>query len=135
VTVLILATEHDISADRMVRTLANRGVPVFRADLSWFPQRLSLDAELRDSRWTGRLATPYREVTLEGLRSIWYRNPSSFQFPMAMSHTERQHAQHEAKLGLGGVLAHCRCAGSTTPAGTLTPATNRASWSRPPKPV
>jgi hypothetical protein len=50
------------------------------------------------------LATPYREVTLEGLRSIWYRNPSSFQFPMAMSHTERQHAQHEAKLGLGGVL-------------------------------
>jgi hypothetical protein len=37
VTVLILATEHDISADRMVRTLANRGVPVFRADLSWFP--------------------------------------------------------------------------------------------------
>lgn len=50
------------------------------------------------------MATPYREVTLEELRSVWYRNPASFQFPAAMSGTERQHAQHEAKLGLGGVL-------------------------------
>jgi hypothetical protein len=104
VTVLILATERDISADRMVRALADRDVPVFRVDLSWFPQQLSFDAELWGGRWTGRLATPYREVTLKELRSIWYRNPSSFHFPVAMSDTERQHAQHEAKLGLGGVL-------------------------------
>ncbi|MGH3828850.1 MAG: ATP-grasp ribosomal peptide maturase [Pseudonocardiaceae bacterium] len=103
-TVLILATERDISADRMVRALAERDVPVFRADLSWFPQQLSVDAELRDGQWTGRLVTPYREVALEELRSIWYRNPSSFRFPAAMSTTERRHAQHEAKLGLGGVL-------------------------------
>lgn len=103
-TVLILATERDISTDRMVRALAERDVPVFRADLSWFPQQLSVDAELRDGQWTGRLATPYREVALEGLRSIWYRNPSSFRFPAAMSTTERRHAQHEAKPGLGGVL-------------------------------
>ena len=101
---LILATERDISADRMVQALADRDVPVFRADLSWFPQQLSVDAELRDGRWTGRLATPYHEVTLEGLRSAWYRSPSSFRFPAVMSGTERWHAQHEAKLGLGGVL-------------------------------
>ena len=104
-TVLILATERDISADRMVQTLTERDVPVFRADLSWFPQQLRLEAELRNGRWTGQLATRYRKVALEDLRAIWYRNPSSFQFPAAMSRTERQHAQHEAKLGLGGVLA------------------------------
>ena len=103
-TVLILATERDISADRMVRALADRDVPVFRADLSWFPQQLTLDAELRDGRWVGRLATPERDVALEDLRSVWYRNPSAFQFPSAMSGTERQHARHEAKLGVGGVL-------------------------------
>lgn len=45
------------------------------------------------------------EVRLEELRSIWYRNPSNFHFPVAMSSTERQHSQHEAKLGLGGVLS------------------------------
>lgn len=49
-TVLILATERDISADRMVRALTERDVPVFRADLGWFPQQLSLDAELRDGQ-------------------------------------------------------------------------------------
>lgn len=103
-TVLILATERDISADRMVRALVDRDAPVFRADLSWFPQQLSFDAELRDGRWAGRLATPYREVTLEELWSAWYRNPSNFRFPAAMSTAERRHAQHEAKLGLGGVL-------------------------------
>lgn len=103
-TVLILATERDISADRMVRALADRDVPVFRVDMGWFPQQLTLDAELRNGRWTGRLATPHREVTLEELRSVWYRNPSAFRFPATMSGTERRHAQHEAKLGLGGVL-------------------------------
>jgi len=104
VTVLILAGERDVSADLMVRALGDRGVPVFRADLGWFPQQLTLDAELRDGRWVGRLATPHREVALEKLRSVWYRSPSTFRFPAAMSDTERQHAQHEAKLGVGGVL-------------------------------
>jgi len=106
VTVLILATEHDISADRMVRALTDRDVPVFRVDLSWFPQQLSFDAELRDDRWMGRLATPYREVTLEELRSIWYRNPSSFQFPAAMSGTERHaDAGYKPRQLLGAVRA------------------------------
>lgn len=54
-TVLILAGERDVSADRMVRALGDRGVPVFRADLGWFPQQLTLDAELRDAvgGWSG----------------------------------------------------------------------------------
>lgn len=73
--------------------------------MNWFPQQLTLDAELRNGQWVGRLVTPYREVTLEGIRSVWYRNPSGFRFPPAMSGTERQHAQHEAKLGFGGVLS------------------------------
>jgi ATP-grasp ribosomal peptide maturase len=104
-TVLILATERDISADSVVRALAERDVAVFRADVSRFPQQLTLDAELREGRWKGRLATPYRGVALEELRSVWYRSPSAFGFPATMSGTERRHAQHEAKLGFGGVLA------------------------------
>lgn len=104
-TVLILAAERDLSADAMVRALGERGVPVFRADVGWFPQRLTLDAELHDGRWVGRLATAHREVTLQDVRSVWYRSPSAFRFPAAMSPAERRHAGHEAKLGLGGVLA------------------------------
>jgi len=104
VTVLILAGERDVSADRMVRALGDRGVPVFRADMGWFPETLTLDAELHDGRWVGRLVTPHREVALEKLRSVWYRSPSIFRFPAGLSGTERQQALHEAKLGVVGVL-------------------------------
>lgn len=104
-TVLILAGERDLSADAMVRQLQERDVPVLRIDMAWFPQQLTVEAVIRSGRWEGQLATPHRVVELEGVRSILYRAPSTFQFPTALSPAERQHAHNEAKLGLGGVLA------------------------------
>lgn len=104
-TVLILADEFDVSADQMVLALGERSVPVCRIDTAWFPEQLSVDAELREGRWWGRLRTPGRDVELEGLRSVWYRNPSTFRFPPELSGAERHHAFLEAKYGLGGVLS------------------------------
>lgn len=103
-TVLILAGERDLSADAMVTELGNRDVPVCRIDLAWFPQQLTVEAVFRSGRWEGRLATPQRVVELEGVRSIWYRAPSTFRFPSGLAPAYRQHAHNEAKLGLGGVL-------------------------------
>ncbi|MGH3610509.1 MAG: MvdC/MvdD family ATP grasp protein, partial [Pseudonocardiaceae bacterium] len=71
-TVLVLSEDYDPSVDRVVTTLGKLGVPVFRADLGWFPQRLTLDAELDGGRWVGILRTPERETRLVGLRSVWY---------------------------------------------------------------
>ncbi len=104
-TVVILAQEGDSPTDHIVLELAARGVPVFRADLSWFPQRLWLVAEFRDGRWSGTLSTSTRAVELSEIRSIWYRDPAAFRFPDGMSDVERVHAHREARLGLGGVLA------------------------------
>ncbi len=104
-TVLILARDFDPTADAVVSALTEREIPVFRTDLSDFPSRLRLDAELRDGRWSGRLWTDHREVALDGVRSIWNRNPSSYAFPMSMTAGEQDFAYREAKLGLGGVLA------------------------------
>jgi ATP-grasp ribosomal peptide maturase len=104
-TVLILASELDITADDMVIVLKERDVPVARMDTAWFPQRASVDAAFRDGQWRGVLRAGGRTIALEGLRSIWYRSPSAFQFPPEMSETERRWAMGEAKLGLGGVLA------------------------------
>jgi hypothetical protein len=39
------------------------------------------------------------------LRSVWYRSPTTFQFPPELSAAERHHAFLEAKYGLGGVLS------------------------------
>ncbi len=104
-TVLILAPERDFTADRMVKALEDREVPVARVDTAWFPQRATVDAELRNGRWVGTLSVGGRTILLEGLRSVWYRNPSAFGFPTELSATERHWAMSETKLGLGGVLA------------------------------
>lgn len=103
-TVLVLAPEVDLTADRMVRQLADRDVPVFRADTAWFPSRMTLDARLVDGHWAGRLATLERAVELQAIRSVWYRTPTTFRFPDGLSPAERHHAFQEAKFGMGGVL-------------------------------
>lgn len=103
-TVLVLAEEIDRTADSVIDGLAERGVPVVRLDLSWFPQQVTLDAEFRDGNWRGCLRTDLRTVDLESIRSIYVRTPSSFQMPEGMTVVERDYAKREAKLGLGGVL-------------------------------
>ena len=104
-TVLLLAAEHDFSADRMVAALECRGVPVARIDTAWFPQHATIDAHLEAGRWVGELSTGERTIDLQSVRSIWYRSPTAFDFPAALSATERHWAMSESKLGVGGVLA------------------------------
>src|SRR5947209_6110564 len=84
-TVLILARDFDPTADAVVQNLTTKGVPVFRTDLRDFPQRLKLSAQLRNGRWCGTLWNDQREVELDGLRSIWNRNPSTYTFPESMT--------------------------------------------------
>jgi hypothetical protein len=66
-----------------------RDVPVFRADTSWFPRTLMLEALLEGGRWIGTLRTPYRTVDLSDIRSIWYRHPGAFSFAEGMTDVER----------------------------------------------
>jgi ATP-grasp ribosomal peptide maturase len=106
-TVLVLAQEADAPVDAVIRELDRRGAVVFRADTSWFPQRLTLDARLDETsgRWRGGLATDHRRVDLADVRSIWYRDPSAFIFPTTLTDVELAYAHREARLGFGGVLA------------------------------
>ncbi|MBV9161397.1 MAG: hypothetical protein JO309_11185 [Pseudonocardiales bacterium] len=46
--ILILAEDHDPTVDRVVAALRERGAEPFRANTAWFPQRLSVAAELDD---------------------------------------------------------------------------------------
>lgn len=105
-TVVIVADNHDIPVDAVVRELTQRDVPVFRADTSWFPRTLTMEAVLDgDGHWRGLLRTPHRRVELSDIRSIWCRHPGAFSFPEGMTAVERAYAHREARLGLGGVLA------------------------------
>lgn len=44
-------------------------------------------------------------MDLDDIRSIWYRDPTAFDFPANLSAPERRFAFREARLGFGGVLA------------------------------
>lgn len=104
-TVLVLAEEIDGSADRIIHRLSAMAVPVLRVDTGWFPHSLSLTGELAADRWTGMLTTPHHRVALTEVRSVWYRSPTAFRFSDQLTPAERGHADREAKLGLGGILA------------------------------
>lgn len=127
-TVVILAQIADTPVDAVVQGLSARDIPVFRADTSWFPRQLVLDAQLAcDGRWTGELRTEYRNVRLEDIRSIWHRDPSAFSFPEGMIEVERAYAYREARLGFGGVLPAWTYSGSIFRIGPQTRSTNRFS--------
>lgn len=103
-TVLVLAQELDRTADGVVQGLTDLGERVVRLDLSWFPQRMSLDAEFRDGNWRGAVRTEHREIDLAGIQAVWVRSPSLCEMPEGMSAVEADYARREAKLGVTGVL-------------------------------
>ncbi len=103
-TVLIVSQELDATADEVVLALGDRGVPVFRIDRGWFPQRLTLEAELCDGRWVGCLRTAERCVELGDIRSVWYRWRSTFVVSPQLSPQDRRHAEREACTGFDGVV-------------------------------
>lgn len=104
--VLVLSEECDPTADAVIDELQHRGVEVYRADLGWFPQALTLDAELdaAAAAWRGRLQGRYRDLALEDVRSVLYRRPTGWTMIPGLSNAELRHAQMEAKIGIGGVL-------------------------------
>lgn len=104
-SVLILAEDIDATVDTMIPALLERGTVVHRVNTAWFPAQLSVSAELRGGRWIGQICTPGQVVELESVTAVWYRTPRAYRFPADLSPTEREHANMEAKYGLGGVLA------------------------------
>lgn len=101
---MIVSQELDPTADGVVLALGERGVPVFRIDRAWFPQRLTLEAELCDGRWTGCLDTAERRVELDDIRSVWHRWRSTFVLSPHLSPADQQHAEREARAGFDGVI-------------------------------
>ncbi|MFJ1590146.1 MvdC/MvdD family ATP grasp protein [Kitasatospora albolonga] len=103
--VLVITYALDPTADFVLRELTERGVPFWRTDLSDFPSRSTLTAELRpEGRWDGRMSDELRGVDLSELRSVWWRKPTPYSFPDTMSGPERRFAASQAKGALPGVL-------------------------------
>ncbi|UXY25731.1 ATP-grasp ribosomal peptide maturase [Streptomyces sp. HUAS TT20] len=74
-TVLILTSDEDVTADMVVLRLNEAGVPVVRLDPADLTSRVALSGEYVQGVSRGHLSIAGRLVSMNGLRSIWVRRP------------------------------------------------------------
>ncbi|MGW3245378.1 ATP-grasp ribosomal peptide maturase [Streptomyces sp. NPDC001070] len=76
-TVLILTSPEDVTADLVVAALHDLGTPVVRLDPADLPGEVSMSAEYVRGDVHGYLSVQERMVSMDGLRSIWIRRPGT----------------------------------------------------------
>ncbi|MGW5433100.1 ATP-grasp ribosomal peptide maturase [Streptomyces sp. NPDC004059] len=74
-TVLILTSEEDVTADMVVLRLGEAGVPVVRLDPADLTNGVALSGEYVRGACRGHLSVGGRLVSMGGLRSVWVRRP------------------------------------------------------------
>lgn len=104
--VLVLTNSCDVTADAVLRLLADRRVPVVRLDPGAdLHAGASLTAAYRTGGQHGTLRTASRELDIVRVRSVWVRRPSPYEGPRGLSDQDRRFAAEQALWGAGGVLA------------------------------
>ena len=76
-TVLILTSDEDVTADMVVLRLHEAGVPVVRLDPADLTSGVALSGEFVQGVSRGHLSVNGRLVSVNGLRSIWVRRPGA----------------------------------------------------------
>ncbi|MCY0941932.1 MvdC/MvdD family ATP grasp protein [Streptomyces antarcticus] len=75
-TVLVLTSEEDVTADMVIRHLAAAGTPVLRLDPADCPGRVDFAARITAGGGVvGHIATELGRVDFADIRSIWVRRP------------------------------------------------------------
>ncbi|MFI1071694.1 ATP-grasp ribosomal peptide maturase [Streptomyces puniciscabiei] len=74
-TVLILTSEEDVTADMVVLRLGETGVPVVRLDPADLTNGVALSGEYVQGACRGHLSVGGRLVSMGSLRSVWVRRP------------------------------------------------------------
>ncbi|MEU6057410.1 ATP-grasp ribosomal peptide maturase [Streptomyces sp. NPDC047097] len=104
--VLVLTNPYDVTADTVLRLLAERRVPVVRVDPGAdLHTGASLTATYRTGDQRGTLRTASRELDTTRVRSVWVRRPSPYEGPPGLSNQDRRFAAEQGLWGAGGVLA------------------------------
>nr|WP_168720422.1 ATP-grasp ribosomal peptide maturase [Streptomyces sp. SAT1]ANO42199.1 hypothetical protein A8713_033630 [Streptomyces sp. SAT1] len=105
-SVLVLTNPYDVTADVVLRLLAERRVPVVRLDPGTdLHAGASLTAVYHAGEQRGTLRTASREIDTTRIRSVWVRRPSPYEGPPELSGQDRRFAAEQALWGAGGVLA------------------------------
>ncbi|WP_445394998.1 ATP-grasp ribosomal peptide maturase [Streptomyces sp. LE64] len=105
-SVLVLTNVHDVTADLVLRLLAERRVPVVRLDPGTdFHAGASLTVRYSEGSQPGVLRTTSRALDTSGVRSVWVRRPSPYEGPSELDGQDRRFAADQCRWGAGGILA------------------------------
>ncbi|MFF1790489.1 ATP-grasp ribosomal peptide maturase [Kitasatospora sp. NPDC058243] len=105
-SVLVLTNPLDVTADAVLRVLAERRVPVVRLDPGAdLHTGASLIATYRTGQQRGTLRTASRELDLSAVRSVWVRRASPYEGPSELDGQDRRFAASQSLWGAGGILA------------------------------
>ncbi|MFE7524391.1 ATP-grasp ribosomal peptide maturase [Kitasatospora sp. NPDC057542] len=105
-SVLVLTNSYDVTADVVLRILAQRRIPAVRLDPGAdLHADASLTATYRTSEQRGTLRTASRKLDTTRIRSVWVRRPSPYEGPSGLSGQDRRFAAVQALWGTGGILA------------------------------
>jgi ATP-grasp ribosomal peptide maturase len=104
-TVLILTSEEDVTADMVVAKLHETGTPVMRLDPADLPGRAVLSAEYAHGDFDGHLSVNGHVLSMGGLRSIWVRRPGE---PAAHAPHPSPWLTAETRQALFGMLHSAR---------------------------
>ncbi|MEU6322060.1 ATP-grasp ribosomal peptide maturase [Streptomyces sp. NPDC047009] len=100
-TVLILTSEEDVTADMVVAVLHERGVPVVRLDPADVPGKVVLSAAYAHGDFDGHLSVNGHVLSMAGLRSVWVRRPGE---PAAHAARSSPWLTAETRQALYGML-------------------------------
>jgi ATP-grasp ribosomal peptide maturase len=100
-TVLILTSEQDVTADMVVVHLHAAGVPVLRLDPADMTGQVALSGEYVHGAFRGHLWSAGRLVGIDGLRSVWVRRPG---VPAARVAEPSEWLTEESSQALYGML-------------------------------
>ncbi|OIJ66386.1 ATP-grasp ribosomal peptide maturase [Streptomyces mangrovisoli] len=100
-TVLILTSEEDVTADMVVVRLHEAGVPVLRFDPADLTHGVALSGEYVHGVSRGHLSVAGRLVSMSGLRSVWVRRPG---VPAARAADPSAWLSEESSQALYGML-------------------------------
>ncbi|MEV7034072.1 ATP-grasp ribosomal peptide maturase [Streptomyces sp. NPDC093272] len=106
--VLVLTSLEDVTADRVIEALSERGAAVVRVDPADVGPDLVFGFRLgqgRGSIWGGPLRTASRVVDVEAVTAVYCRRPTPYTARFRkLPRQSREFAVAEARHGLGGVL-------------------------------
>ncbi|MET8633904.1 ATP-grasp ribosomal peptide maturase [Streptomyces sp. NPDC004096] len=100
-TVLILTSEQDVTADMVVAELHLGSVPVMRLDPADVPGKAVLSADYAHGDFDGHLSVNGQVLSMGGLRSVWVRRPGE---PAAHASESSSWLTAETRQALYGML-------------------------------